>query len=123
MAISLTETAAKEVRRIIEEQNLLRRIGRVIGVAEAPFEERLAARFAPADTRTLAAAYRRALRIAATTSQGLFVPMGFEFGARRKMDARRATPEDFAKERESARLDLAGDIVAANGLVAALQAL
>jgi starch synthase (maltosyl-transferring) len=107
----------------IEEQNLLRRIGRVIGVAEAPFEERLAARFAPADTRTLAAAYRRALRIAATTSQGLFVPMGFEFGARRKMDARRATPEDFAKERESARLDLAGDIVAANGLVAALQAL
>ena len=63
----------------------------VIGVAEAPFEERLAAKFAPADTRALEAAYRRALRIAATTSQGLFVPMGFEFGARRRMDARRAT--------------------------------
>ena len=38
------------------------------------------------------AAYRRALRIAAATGQGLLVPMGFEFGARRRMDARRATP-------------------------------
>ena len=107
----------------VEEQNLLRRIGRVIGVAEAPFEERLAAKFAPADTRALEAACRRALRIAATTSQGLFVPMGFEFGARRRMDARRASGEDFAKERESARLDLAEDLVAVNGLVAALHAL
>ena len=106
----------------IEEQNLLRRIGRVIGVAEAPFEERLAAKFAPADTRAIQAASRRALRIAATTSQGLFVPMGFEFGARRKMDPRRATSDDFANE-QGARLDLAADIVAANGLVAALHAL
>ena len=49
--------------------------------------------------------------------------MGFEFGARRKMDPRRATSDDFAINREGARLDLAADIVAANGLVAALHAL
>jgi len=105
----------------IEEQNLLRRIARVVGVAEAPFEDRLAARLGTRDAGALKARYRRALRIAAATSQGLLVPMGFEFGARGKMDPRRARADDFAQDREN--LDLTEDIVAANDLAAKLCAL
>jgi starch synthase (maltosyl-transferring) len=88
----------------------------IIGVVEAPFEERLAARLTRAGASDLSAGYRRSLRLAAATSQGLLVPIGFEFGSRARMDARRATPDDFARDRASATFDLSGDIAAANEL-------
>ena len=107
----------------IEEHNRLRRIAScVIGVVEAPFEERLAARLARAGTKDLRADYRRTLRLTAATGQSLLVPMGFEFGSRAKMDARRAAPDDFAREQASAALDLSGDIAAANALTEQLAA-
>ena len=100
----------------IEEHNRLRRIApSVIGVVEAPFEERLAVRLARAGASDLRAGYRRSLRLAAATSQGLLVPMGFEFGSRERMDARRPTPDDFARDQAST-FDLGGDIAAANEL-------
>ena len=102
----------------VEEHNALRRIaGQVISVPEAPFEERQAA---GADTMVsggLAARYRSALRISAATGQGLFVPMGFEFGARRRMDPKRGSAEEFATDRA---LDLADEIAAANMLTGRL---
>jgi starch synthase (maltosyl-transferring) len=103
----------------IEEYNRVRRIApRVIGVAEAPFEERLALRLARSGQSDLRAGYVRALRIAAATGDGLFVPIGFEFGTRRRMDAQGGTPEDFARDRETAPFDLTADIAAANALAA-----
>ena len=64
------------------------------------------------------AGYVHALRVAAATGDGLFVPMGFEFGARRRMDPQRGTPEDFARDRNEAPFDLGEDIAAANRLAA-----
>jgi starch synthase (maltosyl-transferring) len=98
----------------IEEHNRLRRIAPcVIGVVEAPFEERLAARLARSGIGDLSAACRRCLRLAAATSQGLLVPKGFEFSSRARMEARHAVSED---PRATAKLDLSGDIAAANEL-------
>jgi len=107
----------------IEEHNALRRAApQIIGVAEAPFDERLAARLSSMETGALRTAYRRLLRIAAATGQGLLVPMGFEFGTRRRMDQRRATPDDFEEDRTNARFDLIEDIVAANSLAKQMSA-
>jgi starch synthase (maltosyl-transferring) len=101
----------------VEEHNRLRRVAAsVVGVAEAPFEERLATRLARSGTTDVRASYLRALRLAAATADGLFVPMGFEFGSRRRMDAERGAPEDFASEREAAPFDISEEIAAANGL-------
>jgi starch synthase (maltosyl-transferring) len=99
----------------IEEQNRLRRVApTVIGIAEGPFEERLAMRLARSGASDVRAGYVHALRLAAATGDGLFVPMGFEFGSRRRLDAERGTPEDFARYRENARFDLTADVAAAN---------
>ena len=103
----------------VEEHNRLRRIApSVIGVAEAPFEERLALRLSRSGASDLRAGYVHALRVAAATGDGLFVPMGFEFGARRRMDPQRGTPEDFERDRNEAPFDLGEDIAAANRLAA-----
>ena len=103
----------------VEEHNRLRRIApRVIGVAEAPFEERLAARRSRSGAPDRRADYVHALRVAAATGDGLLVPMGFEFGARRRLDAQRGTPEDFERDRNEAPFDLSEDIAAANRLAA-----
>jgi starch synthase (maltosyl-transferring) len=82
----------------VDEHNALRRIAPVIGVAEAPFEERLAARLPATGPSAIAAAYRRHLRITAATGDGLLVPMGFERAARARMDAQRGTPEQLAAD-------------------------
>jgi starch synthase (maltosyl-transferring) len=101
----------------IEEHNRLRRIApMVIGIAEAPFEERLAVRLPGTRISDIRAGYLNALRLAAATSDGLFVPMGFEFGSRRRLDAQRGSPEDFARDRESAPFDLTADLATANTL-------
>ncbi|MBV8837596.1 MAG: alpha-1,4-glucan--maltose-1-phosphate maltosyltransferase, partial [Alphaproteobacteria bacterium] len=66
--------------------------------------------------------YRAALRIAAATASGLLLPMGFEFAARRRMDARDASPDDFARIEAEAPFSLADEIRAANALVARVAA-
>jgi starch synthase (maltosyl-transferring) len=100
----------------VEEHNLLRRVApAIVGVAEAPFEDRLASRHPNASGDALRAVYRRSLRTAAVTAQGLFVPMGFEFGARHRMDQRRGSAEDFRRDRIDG-FDMTDEIVAASKL-------
>jgi starch synthase (maltosyl-transferring) len=100
----------------VEERNLLRRLApRVIGMPEAPFEQRFAARRRVSGEH-LKDACRAALRIAAATASGLLVPMGFEFGARHRMDARDSDPEAFARIEAEAPFDLGDEIRAANEL-------
>lgn len=107
----------------VEEHNALRRVApQIIGVVEAPFEERLAARSASTEAGILRATYLRSLRMAAATGQGLLVPMGFEFGTRRRMDQRRATADDFEQDRTNAPFDLTEDILATNRLARQLSA-
>lgn len=105
----------------VEEYEALRRIAPVIGVAEAPFGERLASRAGP--FTSLAQVYRRALRMAAATGNGLLMPMGFEFAARIVMDAATSAPEDLAEAAAASELDLSDDIKSANALVDQLAAL
>ena len=92
----------------VQEHEALRRIAPVIGVAEAPFADRIAAR-AP-DLASRLALGRRSLWTAAATGDGLLVPMGFESLARRPMDPR-------GSESEEAEGDLSKEVAAANGLV------
>jgi starch synthase (maltosyl-transferring) len=102
----------------VEEHNVLRRIAPVIGVAEAPFDERLVPRLANPEQRL--SFYRRTLAIAAATGSGLLVPMGFEFMARRPMNSRFADPAEFADIEGTAEGDLAKEVTAANELVSRL---
>jgi len=103
----------------VEEHNRLRQIApSVIGIAEAPFEERLAVRLSRRRISDVRAGYLNALRLAAATGDGLFVPMGFEFASRGRLHPERGTAADFARDRENAPLDLGADIGAANGFAA-----
>jgi len=105
----------------VEEHNRLQRIApAVIGVVEAPFEERLAVRLARSGPSDLRAGHIRALCLAVATGNGLFVPMGFEFGTRRRTDPQRGTPEDFERDRAEAPFDLSEEVAAANALAARL---
>jgi starch synthase (maltosyl-transferring) len=98
----------------LEEHEMLRRVAPVIGVAEAPFADRLAQRGS-----TLC---RRSLKIAAATGDGVLVPVGFEFLSRRPMDPRFSTPEDLVEAEQEAGAGLVKDITAANALVDRLAA-
>lgn len=60
----------------VEEHEILRRIAPIVAPVEAPFGPRLAQKVDGTERRRHA--YRRILQIAAATSDGLFVPMGFE---------------------------------------------
>ncbi|HVB66922.1 MAG TPA: maltotransferase domain-containing protein [Acetobacteraceae bacterium] len=100
---------------LVEEIEALRDVAPAIGSPEPSFMDRLAARLpAGADT---AGAYRHALRVAAATAAGLFLPMGFEYAARRPFDAARATPEDMRRAQAESPCDLTEDVAEANALV------
>jgi starch synthase (maltosyl-transferring) len=94
----------------IEEHNNLCRVAPVLGVAEAPFSERLGTQQPSVALRRLL--YRRTLGIAAATGGGLLLPMGFEFMARRPMDARFSEPGDFADLEYAPEGDLQQEIAA-----------
>jgi starch synthase (maltosyl-transferring) len=69
----------------IEEHELLRRIAPIIAPVEAPFGPRLAQRVQGEAKRRL---YEQELKLAAATSDGVLMPMGFEFMADHPLDAR-----------------------------------
>ena len=90
----------------------LTHIARVIAMPEAPFDRRLSGDFR--DTGRAQRAARRALALATSYGGGWMMPMGFEFGAARDMDAARDRPEDFERLVADAPFDLSADIAAAN---------
>jgi starch synthase (maltosyl-transferring) len=102
-------------RWFVEEYELLRRIAPAVAAPEPSFFDRRAARLSPGmDVRT---AYRFALQLAASAGNGLIVPMGFEYAARRPFDAVLAGPGDLRRAADEASCNLADDIAAANTLV------
>jgi starch synthase (maltosyl-transferring) len=96
-----------------EEHELLRDIGAIISCPEAPFGQRLARRFENA--ADLPAVYRHMLRCAASTGDGLLVPMGFEFAASEDMNGR-PPPGKALCEIPTGNIDLSADIREANAL-------
>ncbi len=105
---------------IVEEHELLRGIGSVIGCAEAPYGPRLAQRLQNSPDRR--GAYRHLLRRTAAISHGTMTPMGVEFAASTDMkrqggeEARLAAPENCSA-------GLAAEIRDANALTGKLAAL
>jgi starch synthase (maltosyl-transferring) len=102
-------------RWLVDEAEALRRIAPAIASPEPSFFERRAARVEPGSD--IATACRLALRLAAATGSGIFVPMGFEYAARHAFDAVHAGPQDFDRVRDEAVEDLGDDVRAANALV------
>jgi len=98
----------------VEEHELLRGIGSVVGSPEAPFGPRLVRRLESATERQ--SSYRHMLLRAAATGNGLLVPMGFEFAADRDMDRRGGVPDDLRGAETGCTSALATDIHEANTL-------
>jgi starch synthase (maltosyl-transferring) len=79
-------------------------VGGVLAMPEAPFGSRLAN----------AAAGKRALKFASVFGDSWLMPMGFEFGARDKLDPMRGNPAAFDALTAAPFADLTPDVTAAN---------
>jgi starch synthase (maltosyl-transferring) len=102
----------------LDEQEALRDVAPALASPEPSFLDRLAQRLAP--DADLPEAYRLALRIAAATGAGLFLPMGFEYATTRRFDPARGNPADMAAAQREAPADLSADIASAIGQIAEL---
>jgi starch synthase (maltosyl-transferring) len=100
---------------LAEEAQRLAPLGPTLATVEAPFGPRLAAREADPGLARLAAL--RHLRLAAGAGAGLLVPMGFEFGARRPLDAARDRPGDWEWLRRNSGFDLEDELRATNAVL------
>jgi starch synthase (maltosyl-transferring) len=105
---------------LVQEHELIRSVGTVIGCPEQPFGPRLAR--CVKDEADTAMFYRHMLRRAAATSSGLMVPMGFEYAEIDDLDRRRhqCSCEFLAATTNSA---VTAAILEANQLVDILAAL
>jgi starch synthase (maltosyl-transferring) len=95
----------------LDEQAALRDVAPALVSPEPSFLDRLAQHLAPG--ADVADAYRLALRIAAATGSGLFLPMGFEYATSRRFDSTRASPADMEAAQQERPADLSDDIAAA----------
>src|SRR5439155_22078118 len=93
-----------------ETVDRLAQIAPLIAMPEAPFDRRLGRAFT--DSGRARRAADRALAFASAYGAGWLMPMGFEFGAARDMDAARDGPEEFARLVAGAPFDLATEISA-----------
>ena len=81
---------------LVEEHELLRSFGAVIGCPEVPYGPRLTSRIKyPAE-------FRHLLRRTAVTSDGMMIPMGLELGATIAMDRRGAPDGGIPAKRDKA---------------------
>jgi starch synthase (maltosyl-transferring) len=105
---------------IVEEHELLRGIGSIIGCAEAPYGPRLAQRVQNSSDRR--GAYRHLLRRTAAISHGTMTPMGVEFAATTDMK-RLGGDEERLVAPENCSAGLAAEIRDANALTSKLASL
>ena len=95
----------------LDEHAVLRDVAPVLASPEPSFLDRLVQHLSP--DVDIASAYRLALRVAAATGSGLFLPMGFEYAADRRYDGARASPADIEVAQQEASIDLSDDVTAA----------
>ncbi|MGZ3240335.1 MAG: maltotransferase domain-containing protein [Burkholderiaceae bacterium] len=99
---------------LVEEQNRLIRVAPPITFPDSP-DEPVIARIAGVDALQRRQVYQRALRLAATTGNGMLIPMGFEFGL-----SCHDPSADFDAMRRDASIDLSDEIAQANAIIAQL---
>jgi starch synthase (maltosyl-transferring) len=102
----------------LDEHVALRDVAPALASPEPSFLERLTQRLPP--DADIPVAYRLALRVAASTGAGLFLPMGFEYATSRRFDPVRAGPSDMEAAQREAPADLSRDIASAIRLIANL---
>jgi starch synthase (maltosyl-transferring) len=108
-AFAVAATPCWEVRAGLDA---VAAIAPTLAMPEAPFGPRVAA--GARDAAQAERLSRRALGFAAFDGAAWLMPMGFEYGAARPMDAARDRPEDFAALEGQPRYDLTQLIAAAN---------
>ena len=94
----------------------VRGVGGLLAMPELPFGPRLAATRQDRQFATLSggAASRRALHFAGVFGDAWLMPMGFEYGARTRLDPMRGAPADFAALVDAPEFDLLQEIAAIN---------
>lgn len=90
---------------------------RLIATPERPFGRRLAAEHLDGIIRLRAAL--QGVKVCGALGDGLLVPMGYEWGARRSIDPRGGAPEEMRRLREMADGRIAAEIRAVNEFLAA----
>ena len=110
-------------RWLLDQYELHRRIAPSIAFPESHDTERLAAELDGLDAERVERAYRQRYLFAAAFSSGVMMPMGYEFGFRRRLDVVDARPEHWAAEAAQPRFDLTEFIGAVNRMKAAAPAL
>jgi starch synthase (maltosyl-transferring) len=103
----------------LEQYELYRRIAPAIGFPESHDTDRLANELGSAEPEQIEAAYRRHYLMAAALSAGIMMPIGYEHGARKKLDVVATTAADV----EPPHFDLTPFIAAVNRMKAAIPAL
>ncbi len=106
-------------RWFLDQQVALAAIGQPFAFPEPARGPRVAAAAEGDPRRRMQAAYLKAVGL----GQGVVMPMGFEFGCRRPLDARHGAPADWTAETASPALDLRAFIATANRLKACHPAL
>src|SRR6185437_15390286 len=105
-----------------EQYDLYRRVARTITFPESHDTERLATELAQmgiTETPRIEAAYRQRYVFAAAFSTGVLMPIGYEYGFRKKLDVVTTRPSDWEKP----LFDLSEFIAETNKVKASIPAL
>lgn len=108
---------------LLEQYDLYRQIAPTVAFPESHDTERLAMTLGDPEPAELERRYRFAYLFAASFSSGVMIPMGFEYGCRKRLDVVGARPGDWSWETDTPRIDLTGYIGDVNRMKAAAPAL
>ena len=109
-------------RWLEEEQARLFGIAPPVAIPDSPDEAVIGRLPGLDDAQARGQVFRRALRLAAATGNGLLVPMGYEFGASGLAALPPGMRPSWEEVRADAPFDLSGDIAQANAFVASRMA-
>src|SRR4051794_28875578 len=98
----------------LDQNDELRRIAPTVAFPEDHNTPRLAERFDVEGPDETARLYRARYLSALAVASGVLIPMGYEYGFRRRLDPVRTTPEDWHAQRAQAEIDLTGFLAEAN---------
>ncbi|HLI12556.1 MAG TPA: maltotransferase domain-containing protein [Alphaproteobacteria bacterium] len=104
---------------LLDQYDAFRRIAPSISFPESHDTERLAAEGATDDPDRIAQLAKFRYLFAACFSTGVMMPIGYEYGFRKRLDVVRTRPEDW----EEPAIDISDFIAAANGMKRAFPAL
>jgi starch synthase (maltosyl-transferring) len=107
----------------LEQQEELRRIAAPVSFPEDHNSARLAETFDAEEPEEIARLYRARYLYALSAGSGVLMPMGFEYGARRRLDPVRTSPDDWHAETREPKVDLTGFVAEANAFKARTPAL